>query len=84
MITAQHIYMQTSAELELYGVDWDAPLPAADEDIQIVSVPTVNNPLSEEEYSELQATLPPNVQDSDYGLTQYFLRFVQLRVAGSA
>jgi len=66
-------------------MDCNPPLPAADEDIQIVSVPTVNSPLSEE-YSELEATLPSNAQDSDYGLTQYLdcLHFVQLSVADSA
>ena len=77
-----HIYtMQTTAEFQLYGIDWDAFLPT-DDDVQIVSVPMPTNPLTEEQFTDLQVTLPPVIQDSDYGLTQYFdcVRYVLLKL----
>lgn len=75
--------MQT-AEFQLYGIDWDAPLPT-DDDVQIVSVPTLTNPLSEEQFTDLQVTLPPAIQDSDYGLSLYLdcVRYVQLRLTNN-
>ena len=69
------------------GIDWDAPLPtdySDNDDTQTVSVEAPLNPLTEEQYSELQATLPPVVHDSagDYGITLYLdcVRFVQIRL----
>lgn len=76
----------TQASTELHGIDWDAPLATdySEDDIQTVSVEAPLNPLTEEQYSELQTTLPPVIRDSssDYGLTLFLdcIRFVQIRL----
>ena len=38
---------------DTYGIDWDAPLPTGNE-AESVSVPDIANPLTEEEFTELQ------------------------------
>ena len=77
-----HVYaVQTTDVSQLFGIDWDAPLPT-DDDTQIVSILVPTNPLSEEQFTEFQVTLPPVTQDSDYGLARYLdcVRYVQLRL----
>ena len=39
--------------------------------LQIVEVPNIPNPLTPAHYLELQATIHPTFEDSDYGLSQY-------------
>ena len=72
--------MQESAEL--YGIDWDAPLPIGADDLQVVEVPDIPNPLTDEHYMELQTNIHPTSADSDYGVRQYLnvLDFVQSKV----
>ena len=43
--------------IELHGIDWDAPLPTeqdSGDNIELVGVTAPVNPLSEEQYAELQ------------------------------
>ena len=44
---------------DTFGIDWDAPLPAGDE-AESVSVPDIVNPLTDEEFTELQHYFPFN------------------------
>ena len=63
------------AGLNWSGIDWDAPLPTEHEsdDIEKGQVSAPLNPLTEEQYSELQMSLPAVTDYSadDYGLTLY-------------
>ena len=78
--------MQDSTHL--YGIDWDAPLPTEHEtdesDIERVRVSAPLNPLTEEQYSELQMRLPAMTDYSadDYRFSLYMdcVHFVQLRM----
>ena len=69
-------------ESELFGIDWDAPLPTHDDVVDQVSIPTIDNPLTVEQFTELQATVHPSADDSDYGISYYMevVHFILSRV----
>jgi len=68
----------------LYGVDWDGPIPLEtdDSETQSVEVPLTNNPLSEEDYTEMAQIYPPLSDDNNYGISLYcsVLDFVESHV----
>ena len=66
----------------MYGIDWDAPLPIGEDDLQVVAVPDIPNPLKDEHYMGLQTTIQPTSADCDYGVRQYLdvLNFDQSEV----
>lgn len=57
--------------VELFGIDWDAPLPTVEDEVESVNVPEVHNPLTVEQFAELQVTVLPSSDDSDYGIAYY-------------
>ena len=61
---------------QLYGIDWDAPLPTGSEEAECVIVPDILNPLAAEQFGELEAIPQPTATDSDYGI-RYFMQVVQ-------
>ena len=66
---------------DTFGIDWDAPLPTGDE-AESVSVPDIVNPLTGEEFTELQATISPSTDDDNYGVDVYtaVVHFIQSRI----
>lgn len=69
----------------MFGIDWDAPL-ATDNDVERVSVPAIDCPLTPEDLLELQTSVPlPIVYDDyDYGIGYYMesVRFIESHVDG--
>ena len=62
----------------MYGIDWDGPLPDDIRTDNIVGVPSVFNPLTDEHYGELCSEIQPLAASNDYGidLFQTCLSFV--------
>ena len=53
----------------MYGVDWDGPIPILDEcDHNIVTVPPTIRPLSANESQELQLAINPLSESADHGI----------------
>ena len=66
-------------EYQLYGIDWDGPLPQGEEmDVDSVEVPETACPLSQEHFNELVATINPLRESNTYGIDIYLetLEFV--------
>ena len=59
----------------LYGVDWNGPLPDAEE-IDQVDVTETMNPLQEYDYLQLQDTVSP-ISESDCFGVDLFLRVLE-------
>ena len=53
-----------------YGIDWDGPLPDAEE-AGSVEVPRIPNPLGREDMEELEYTICPTAFSEDYGIDVY-------------
>ena len=60
---------------QLYGIDWDAPLPTGSKEASVI-VPDILNPLAAEQLGELEAISQPTTTDSNYGIS-YFMQVVQ-------
>ncbi len=62
-----------------FGVDWDGPIPVDSDEVESVSIPCIDNPLPDIDFSNLCATIDPLSQDSNYGIGLYesVLNFVQ-------
>lgn len=67
---------------ELFGIDWDAPLPTDDDEVESIIAPDIPNPLTVAQFVELQATVHPSTSNSNYGLDYYIevVRYSQSRV----
>lgn len=57
----------------MYGIDWNAPLDADEDDVEAVEVPAIHNPLRAKDYSELCELVDPTTPSHSYGLDQYRL-----------
>lgn len=53
-----------------YGVDWDGPLCDEDEADQ-VQVEQINNPLQDNDYSQLTSTILPMSDSNSHGVDLY-------------
>ncbi|XP_019853028.1 PREDICTED: uncharacterized protein LOC109582628 [Amphimedon queenslandica] len=67
-------YVVNQGELPYFGIDWDGPL--SDEDTNYVNVPDVDNPLTDEDYLELQETISPLDNSNSFGV-DIFLKVLQ-------
>lgn len=74
------MYACMQDDAQLYGVDWNGPIPL-DDDAEQVEVPFTDIPLSESDYSELVETISPQNEDGNYGIGVYscVLSFVESR-----
>ena len=53
--------------VNLFGIDWDAPLSTDLGEAEQVECPIVPNPLSATDFQELQATINPYDPSDDFG-----------------
>lgn len=67
-------------ERNLYGVDWDGPLPMDDGDS--VVVPTTSVPLCEDDMQQLASQINPLAVSYDFGIDLYLecLQFIHSRL----
>ena len=67
----------------MYGIDWDGPLPDDILTNDIVEVPSVLNPLSDEHYGDLCSEIYPLAASNDYGIDLYqtCLNFVYYKLS---
>ena len=65
-----YIYIIKEIDSRLYGIDWDAPL-ATDEDVEVVEVPGIPNPLSSSDYADLCQAIDPTAHSESYGVDEY-------------
>ena len=74
------IYYQAQA-VSLYGRDWNSSLNI-DEDAEQVDVPSVVNPLTTSDFSELCQLVDPTSDSDNYGIDQYYaaLQLVENKV----
>ena len=54
-------------EAHQFGIDWEGPSTASDEDDCIV-VPDTRNPLTNSDFEDLQASIPPLTPSNWYGI----------------
>ena len=68
-------------EVFAHGIDWDGPLPTED-DVEAVEVIQTHNPLNDDDFMQLQLTVDPNQNSSNFGIDLYLdtLNFVQQQV----
>ena len=52
----------------MYGIDWDGPLPDDILTNDIIEVPSIFNPLTDEQYGELCSEIYPLATSCDYGI----------------
>lgn len=50
-----------------YGIDWDGPVPAGEDDEHVTVPPTIQ-PLSAQDYQELLVAIDPLAESSDHGI----------------
>ena len=62
-------------------MDWDAPL-ISDDDAQAVEVPATFNPLTPDDYLELQECVYPSADSDSHGIDHYLnaVAFVESKV----
>lgn len=58
-------------DCHLHGVDWDGPLPIADDDTTTVTIPHTQCPLTDVALDELQQSINPLSEDNNYGIDVY-------------
>ena len=68
--------------MDLFGIDWNGPIPD-EEEAAIVDVPSVNMPLSDQDYTELLTTFSPSADSEAFGMDNFFnvLHFVCQKLA---
>ena len=64
------------SEAEVFGIDADGPLPTnlcngTDDEENIVEVPHVDVPLTDEQFSQLQTQISPHESGANYGIDIY-------------
>lgn len=64
-IMIMHCKLQNEAQL--FGVDWEGPSTASDDDDCLV-VPDTRNPLTNSDFEDLKASIPPLAPSSHYGI----------------
>lgn len=60
--------------MPFFGIDWDGPL--SDEDSCLVNVPDVDNPLTDQDYQELQELFSPLDNSNSFGV-DIFLKVLE-------
>ena len=63
--------LQEQSGLNFFGIDWDGPIPEAEDEDNAVDVPDVENPLRNQDFQHLQATVPPTVHSDYFGVDIY-------------
>lgn len=73
------IFSFQEQDLQLYGIDWDAPMSTDNGSVESVAVPGIPNPLSSANYSLLCQTIDPTSPSESYGVEEYIatVRFVE-------
>jgi hypothetical protein len=66
-------------EAQMYGIDWDGPIPDHEDEVDWVTVPDCRCPLSAEDYDDLEHAISPTAASSNYGIDLYLsvVRFVE-------
>lgn len=62
------------ANTALYGIDWNGPIPDSDDDH--VHIAETTNPLDEQDFLQLQATISP-LSDSECHGADLFIRTLE-------
>lgn len=58
-------------KIQLYGIDWNGPLPQDESDVDAVHIPDIECPLSELHLQQLHRTINPLIDATDYGIELY-------------
>ena len=54
----------------MHGIDWNGPLPD-EEDAEVVCIPSIENPLSNDQYAELCSSISPYGDSDCFGVDLY-------------
>ena len=73
-------YLQ--ADLPFYGIDWSGPIPSTG-DVDSVEVTDTRNPLEEQDFLHLQATISPLSHSECHGVDLFIrtLEFVHQKLS---
>ena len=61
-------FLPFHTQVDLFGIDWNGPIPLLDDDTNVIEVVQTTNPLPQTDFQELQATVSPLTESDCQGV----------------